>query len=100
MKHARIPVGILCLFIVLLLNLLAASPSLHERFHPDANHAGHECAVTMFAHGHVAAPVADLPVVIPVAVVASLPQPVVSIVNPLVATLPPGRAPPSLCFAS
>jgi hypothetical protein len=38
---------------------LSASPSLHERFHPDAKQPGHECVVTLIASGkydHVAAP--------------------------------------------
>lgn len=39
---------------------LSASPSLHERFHPDAKQAGHECVATLIASGkfdHVAAPI-------------------------------------------
>jgi hypothetical protein len=30
---------------------LSASPSLHERFHPDANQPGHECVVTLISSG-------------------------------------------------
>jgi hypothetical protein len=43
---------LLCAF-VLLLAALAASPSLHEWLHHDANEEGHECAVTLFLHGKV-----------------------------------------------
>jgi hypothetical protein len=32
---------------------LSASPQLHERLHPDANRAGHSCAVTLIASGNV-----------------------------------------------
>jgi len=39
--------------VVLALNLLAASPALHERLHSDAREAGHQCAITLFAHGQV-----------------------------------------------
>ena len=39
--------------LVLALNLLAASPTLHERLHSDAREAGHQCAITLFAHGQV-----------------------------------------------
>ena len=39
--------------VVLALNLLAASPTLHERLHSDAREAGHQCAITLFAHGQV-----------------------------------------------
>ena len=30
---------------------LSASPELHERLHPDANHADHTCAATLIALG-------------------------------------------------
>jgi hypothetical protein len=43
---------LLCAF-VLFIAALAASPSLHEWLHHDANEAGHECAVTLFLHGQV-----------------------------------------------
>jgi hypothetical protein len=38
---------------VLFLAALAASPSLHQWLHHDANEPDHECAVTVFAHGQV-----------------------------------------------
>ena len=49
---------------------MAASPRLHEEAHDDADHADHECAVTLFASGgwHDAAPVivvAPEPVLVP-----------------------------------
>ena len=52
-KFGRPSLALLLAALVLLLNLLAASPSLHERFHSDAGHAEHQCAVTLFAHGQV-----------------------------------------------
>lgn len=39
--------------------LMAASPSLHEYFHHDADQADHSCAVTLFTHGGVT--MADVP---------------------------------------
>ena len=39
--------------LVIALNLLAASPTLHERLHGDAREASHQCAITLFAHGQV-----------------------------------------------
>jgi hypothetical protein len=42
---------------------LAADHEAHERFHPDAGKADHECAVTLLAHGKTDASVAP-PVVI------------------------------------
>jgi hypothetical protein len=32
---------------------LAASPDLHERVHPDANHEDHDCGATLFLSGAV-----------------------------------------------
>jgi hypothetical protein len=94
MKRGRIPFGILSILIVLLLNLLASSPSLHERLHPDADSAGHQCAITLFAHGQVDSSIVDVAVPVPAAPVEFSPQILVSIPTALVAILPPGRAPP------
>src|SRR5271166_1428409 len=52
--------------VVLFLAALAASPSLHEWLHHDADEPGHECAVTLFLHGQVSA-AAVAPVVAAVA---------------------------------
>ena len=43
----------LLIALVLLLDAMAACPALHELIHHDADKPGHECAVTMFAHGKV-----------------------------------------------
>ena len=86
--------GILSVLLVLLLNLLAASPSLHEIFHADANHDDHQCAVTLFAHGQVDSATVD---VLPAAVVASVqlsPRIEFSVFAPAIENLPAGRAPP------
>ena len=88
------PLGGLSILLVLLLNLLAAAPSLHEYFHTDAGKAEHQCAVTMFAHGQVDSPVVVAALPIPPALTEFFPQCSVSIPNALVATLPPGRGPP------
>ena len=94
MKQVRVPFGILSVLFVLLLNLLAASPSLHELFHADAGKEGHQCAVTLFAHGQVDTPAVEVAAIIPAAPVEFLPLTSASVCNALVATLPPGRAPP------
>ena len=44
---------------------LAASPSLHEWVHADADHEDHECAVTLFLSGAVGPAIAPLPPVAP-----------------------------------
>jgi hypothetical protein len=45
----------LLIVLVLVLSSLAASPALHKLVHPDADSAEHACAITMFAHGQIAA---------------------------------------------
>lgn len=100
MKRVRMPLGVLSILLVLLLNLLAASPSLHEWLHADAGKAEHHCAVTLFAHGQVDAPAVDVALPPPAAHVEFFPQTSVSIPHALVATLPPGRGPPVSCLHS
>lgn len=98
--RSRIPLGILWVFVVLLLNLLAASPSLHQLVHADANNPDHQCAITLFVHGQVDSPVTDTLATMPVGVIEIRPQS--SVLNPdaQVALLPPGRAPPVSSFDS
>jgi hypothetical protein len=93
-KTGRISFGILCVFLVLLLNLLAASPSLHEKFHADAGHAEHQCGVTLFAHGQVDSSCVDVLVSAPVTLAVTAPQLEFSVFSPGIENLPAGRAPP------
>jgi len=80
--------------LVLLLNALEASEPLHKLFHHDADQPGHECAITLFAHGHVESTVSDLPVVAPVVwTETSLPVESLSF-STAIENLPDGRAPP------
>ena len=81
---------------VLLLNALAASPGLHQILHPDANHADHQCAVTMFAHGQVDASSVDFILPVPVLAEVSQPSAPVEIFTSFLEQLPAGRAPPQL----
>lgn len=94
MKRSRTPLGVLLILLVLLLNALAASPSLHELIHKDADQAGHSCAITMFAHGQVDSSTVDVVIPVPIASIEFFPQLLVSIPHPLPAALPPGRGPP------
>jgi hypothetical protein len=41
--------------VLLFLGTLAASPTLHQWFHPDANAPSHDCVITLFAKGQVSA---------------------------------------------
>jgi hypothetical protein len=86
--------AVLLVGLVLLLNTMAALPAVHELIHQDADEHGHQCAVTLFAHGQVDSPVMEVAAIIPVAPFEFLPLTSVSIFNALVETLPPGRGPP------
>ena len=80
--------------VVLLLNAMAASPALHELIHHDADQPGHECAVTMFAHGKVDTSTVDISVVTPATSIEIVPPVIFSVFAPAIENLPPGRGPP------
>ena len=92
--------AVLLLGLVLLLNAMAAVPALHELIHKDADEAGHQCAVTLFAHGHVESAIGHVPVVLPAAVIEITPHFIFSLFSPAIENLPLGRAPPVLGIAS
>ena len=81
---------------VLLLDVLAASPELHERIHQDRASSSHECAVTLFAHGQVDSAAVDISAATPPASIETAPQIVVSVFAPAIENLPAGRAPPAV----
>lgn len=95
-RHSQAFVASLLTGIVLLLNAMAASPSLHEWFHPDAGSSHHECAVTMFTHGQVDSTCVDVPVPAPLTFVETIPAVKFSVFSPAIEHLPAGRGPPVL----
>ena len=82
--------------LVLFTAALASSEVLHKLIHSDADEADHECAVTLFAHGHVESAVCDIPVVTPTVWVETVPFVEFSIFSTAIENLPLGRAPPSV----
>ena len=80
--------------LVLLLNALAASPSLHELLHADAGSPQHQCAVTLFAHGQVDSATVEISTVVPTVFIEKTSQFEFSIFAPAIENLPAGRAPP------
>lgn len=80
--------------LVLLLDAMAACPSLHELIHHDADQPGHHCAVTMFSHGKVDSVSVEVVAPPPTASFECLPLTYNSVFSVSMATLPPGRAPP------
>jgi hypothetical protein len=89
-------VAALLVGMVLFVAVLASSESLHKLIHSDADEASHQCAVTLFAHGHVESVVCDVPVVLPATFVETTPIAVFSIFSPALEDLPHGRAPPAV----
>lgn len=93
-RFGKSALAVLLIGVVLLLGAMAAAPALHELIHQDANEPGHQCAVSLFAHGQVDSPVMEGAAIVPIAPVEFLPLASVSAFNALVETLPPGRGPP------
>ena len=98
--HSKAVVASLLVALVLLLDAMAACPSLHELIHHDANNPDHECAVTMFAHGKVESAVIEVTIVAPQASIAVPLSVEISVFSPAIENLPAGRAPPFSCLPS
>jgi len=79
---------------MLVLLALVACPALHHALHHDSDSSEHHCAVTIFTHGQVDAPVVEAAVILPADAVEFLPLISVSVFNAQVQTFPPGRGPP------
>ncbi len=86
--------------LVLLLNAMTASPTLHEWIHADAGQADHECAVTLFAHGQVDSASVAVPMVASLTLIQTVPPVEISVFRPAIEQLPAGRAPPASFFHS
>lgn len=52
-KSVKSALAFLGVSLVLLLSVLGASPSLHKLLHPDADHADHQCVITLFTKGQI-----------------------------------------------
>jgi hypothetical protein len=81
---------------ILLIDLMAASPALHELIHVDAGQPDHHCTVTLFAHGQVDSAVCEIAApTISIRWISARPPVTLPAVDPLVVLLPPSRAPPA-----
>jgi hypothetical protein len=89
-------VAALLIGLVLFMAALASSETLHKLIHHDADEADHECAVTLFAHGHVESAACDIPVVTPTVWVETTPHLEFFAFSTAIENLPPGRAPPGV----
>jgi len=81
--------------LVLVLNAMAASLTLHDLIHPDAAALEHHCAVTLFAHGQVDLALAEVAPVTPTDAVEATTHFILSVFAPAIENLPAGRAPPA-----
>ena len=89
-------VAVLLIGLVLFMAALASSEALHKLVHHDADEADHQCAVTLFAYGHVDSAACDVPVVVPTTFVETTPIVPTCFFSPAIENLPPGRAPPTV----
>jgi hypothetical protein len=81
---------------ILLIDLMAASPALHELIHFDAGKPDHHCTVTLFAHGQIDSAVCEIVApTISIRWIDTCPPVTLWFVDPFVVLLPPGRAPPA-----
>jgi hypothetical protein len=95
-RLSRSFVAALLIGLVLSMAALASSETLHKLIHHDADEAGHECAVTLFAHGHIETAGCDVPVVQPTTFFETRPHLEFFAYSTAIENLPPGRAPPSV----
>jgi hypothetical protein len=79
---------------ILALLALTACPTLHHALHHDSDRVDHDCAVTMFAHGHADSSIVEVAATLPVAPAQFIPLTSTPVFHDLVEALPPGRAPP------
>jgi hypothetical protein len=81
---------------IVLIDLMAASPALHELIHFDAGKPDHHCTVTLFAHGQVDSAVCEIVVpTISIRWIDACPPVTFAIVDWVVVLLPPDRGPPA-----
>ena len=92
--HGKAALAALLVGVILFLDAMAACPALHELIHKDADKAGHECAVTMFAHGKVESATVEFPAIVPTSSIESILQIEFSVFSAAIENLPQGRAPP------
>jgi len=93
--HRKAGITLLLAVLVLVLNAMAACPSLHELIHKDADSARHQCVVTLFAHGQVDSAAVEVVPVTPTVSIEFAPQFTFFAFAPAIENLPAGRAPPA-----
>jgi hypothetical protein len=94
-RHGRRIGVMICLGLVLLLQVLAASEALHKAIHPQAHSPQHQCVISLFAQGQVNAANVSLPGFVFVgALIPFLLKPDLTPAPSFNYPLPPSRGPP------
>lgn len=94
-RHRNAVIASLLVALILLLDAMAACPALHELIHHDADEPGHQCAVTLFAHGQVDSVTVDVAPVVTGPFIETTERAIVTVFSSSVELLPAGRAPPA-----
>lgn len=85
------------LALMLVLGVVAVSPTLHERFHSDGGHSDHTCLLCAFANGQIsAAETAAVLAVVSIFLIRGSIVRAASLVSALDDYVPPNRGPPRL----
>jgi hypothetical protein len=94
-SHCQAVFSAMLVALVVMLDAMAANPALHALVHNDANQSGHQCVVTLFAHGQVdaATPTVDVPALAVQIQNSAAFQ--ISVFAPAIENLPAGRGPPT-----
>jgi hypothetical protein len=95
-QHGKTAIGSLLVGVILFLDAMAVCPTLHELIHHDADQAGHECAVTMFAKGKVESATVDVLLPVPTVTIETERRIEFLVFSTAIENLPQGRAPPAL----
>ena len=94
-RQVKIVFSLLALVLYLVTQAFAASSSLHQLIHHDADQADHQCAATLLSHGQVVLTPTEVGVSAPVLCLGELTLPAVPVLVAIEYRLLPERAPPS-----
>ena len=95
-RFGRPAIAGLLIGLILLLDLMAACPALHELIHHDSAAYDHQCAVKMFAHGKIEPSNPEIRAVSAIMMIETIPHVAVSVFSSVIKNLPQGRAPPAM----
>ena len=95
-RSGKTAVAVLLIGLILLFDVMAAWPALHELIHHNSAAYDHQCAVKMFAHGKIEPSNPEIRAVSATVMIETIPHVAVSVFSPVIKNLPQGRAPPAM----